>query len=261
MIDKLDFELSENTQLKEKYLIELRTLRESSEREKAEAKYTNDARMADMVTEANKKNEAKAAKMREYVLRAEEDADRASKEKVEVQKHFEEVAKREDKYSQTFDLVCHFLQQLPADGDIPKDWTLEDIKRMLRSFQQFKKDYASYRPNKESLKAMLRINPVRRGAERMRTLLEQQDDDEDGSDELKGSIKVLMGGMQCPDLGGVAGTIPRLDGSPEKVFGIKKIRLVKYRPSPVKLPPPQKTGILPRRTIPVVGWGILRPVF
>eukprot|EP01061_Rhynchopus_euleeides_P024148 TRINITY_DN38_c0_g1_i1.p1 TRINITY_DN38_c0_g1~~TRINITY_DN38_c0_g1_i1.p1 ORF type:complete len:1120 (+),score=538.32 TRINITY_DN38_c0_g1_i1:114-3473(+) len=215
MIDKLEFELNEATQLKEKYQHELRAQREVIEREKAESEYKTDSKIRDQVAEANKKCNEKLEAMREMVVKAEEDADARSREKIEIQKFFSEVANREDKYAQTFDLVCHFLQQLPANGDIPENWSMEDIKRLLRAFQQFKKDYASYRPSRETLKAMLRMNPVRRGAERIRQLL---DHEEDGEDELKGSIKVLMGGMRCPDLGST-GTIPRLDGSPEKENG------------------------------------------
>ncbi|KAJ9440967.1 hypothetical protein DIPPA_12757, partial [Diplonema papillatum] len=81
------------------------------------------------------------------------------------------------------------------------------IRKMIKAFAKFKREYASFRPNRDMLKAMLRADPERRGAERIRDLI---DGKEVSVDKEKESLKVIMGGMRVPELKSKTGAPPRL---------------------------------------------------
>eukprot|EP01064_Diplonema_japonicum_P018176 TRINITY_DN26867_c0_g1_i1.p1 TRINITY_DN26867_c0_g1~~TRINITY_DN26867_c0_g1_i1.p1 ORF type:complete len:1112 (+),score=322.75 TRINITY_DN26867_c0_g1_i1:42-3377(+) len=208
MIDKLESELNVATKQRNDFSEQIARFSETAAKDKAEAVVDQERSFQDMIKHLKQEHAVTCAHLRDLAVKADEEAAEKHREKIELQRFFADVGKREEKYSKTFDLVCHFLDQLP-DGELPPGWTLEDIKKMIKAFQAFKREYASYRPNKEKLKAMLRVNPTRRGADRIRELLENPDVKDDDDQE---QIHVLMGGMKCPELGG---TIGRLESNQE----------------------------------------------
>eukprot|EP01059_Diplonema_ambulator_P007868 TRINITY_DN1738_c0_g2_i1.p1 TRINITY_DN1738_c0_g2~~TRINITY_DN1738_c0_g2_i1.p1 ORF type:complete len:1078 (+),score=427.55 TRINITY_DN1738_c0_g2_i1:84-3236(+) len=116
------------------------------------------------------------------------------REKEEMQRFFSGVEKKQGEMDAAYEDVVKVLGQLQAAEGIPKEWSLDDVKNMLTMFQAFKKDYKSNKPNKEKLRQMLRADPTRRGAERMRELLSG------GISMEYPSPQVIMDGMKCPEL-------------------------------------------------------------
>ena len=203
MIDRLDAELAENTRLKEKYHAELKALQSTSERERAELVCDASRRYDTKMSELSNGHATEVEHLKTLVRDAEDETYKAKKDKEASQRFFQDILVREEKYSTSYDHVMQFLNQLPADGEVPSHWDIEDFKKMVKAFHEYRRDYCSYRPNKDTLKAMLRVNPSSRAASRL-------EDADAGVRDDKSSLQVIMGGMKVPEL--AAGAPPKLAG-------------------------------------------------
>eukprot|EP01064_Diplonema_japonicum_P030886 TRINITY_DN5365_c2_g1_i1.p1 TRINITY_DN5365_c2_g1~~TRINITY_DN5365_c2_g1_i1.p1 ORF type:complete len:1067 (+),score=284.34 TRINITY_DN5365_c2_g1_i1:60-3203(+) len=188
-IERLRKELLEEREAHEKtkQLLEdekARVLYEKNEH--ALTKQTHDAKIAQM--------EEDMKDLIEHARQCDKDYSEKVKEKEEMQKFFGSVEKRQSAMDGLYEDVVKVMTELQANEGIPKEWTMKDVKEMLKMFKAYKKDYRSNKPNKEKLRQMLRADPGRRGADRMRELLSTG-----VSSELPG-VQVIMDGIKCPEL-------------------------------------------------------------
>eukprot|EP01060_Flectonema_neradi_P011214 TRINITY_DN18317_c0_g1_i1.p1 TRINITY_DN18317_c0_g1~~TRINITY_DN18317_c0_g1_i1.p1 ORF type:complete len:1035 (+),score=229.56 TRINITY_DN18317_c0_g1_i1:73-3177(+) len=138
--------------------------------------------------------EKKLEEYKEHAIETGRQLDQKCREKEEVQRYFRGIEKSQEHYERTAEECKRFLDQLHDSGGIPKEWTIEDVRKCVDSFKAYKKEYTSNKPNKEKLRQMLRADPSRPGAERMRTMLS-------GSSSAEGAnVQVIMDGIRCPEI-------------------------------------------------------------
>ena len=210
MIDRLETELRVANRELKNMKQRVSTWDETTVREKAEALVDQNKKHEEETTSLKEAHFERCNLLKDLALKAENDAADRTKEKLDIQKFFADVAKREEKYEKSFELVCHFLDQLP-DGELPDSWTLDDVRKMIKAFQKFKREYASFKPNKETLKAMLRVNPYRQGADRIKELIDKEGKVE--AEPETETLQVVLGAMKCPEIAGPA-QIPKGEASP-----------------------------------------------
>ena len=181
----------------------------------------HDSELVAKCTELQNERDAHALSIRQYEARLHrvghekttaEEAIRTNGELLKDAMHDKEslrytlsnLERKEEEYSNVFDDVKLLLELIHAsDGNLPKDWTMQDVRDAVRAFSEFKMRYVSNRPNKEKLRQMLRADPARKGAERMRQML--------GEDIVRSTsperiydedqkLHVVMDGLKCPTL-------------------------------------------------------------
>eukprot|EP01063_Lacrimia_lanifica_P008285 TRINITY_DN15359_c0_g1_i1.p1 TRINITY_DN15359_c0_g1~~TRINITY_DN15359_c0_g1_i1.p1 ORF type:complete len:1131 (+),score=428.82 TRINITY_DN15359_c0_g1_i1:129-3521(+) len=87
-----------------------------------------------------------------------------------------DILKKETAYEAVYEEVADILNTFQAaQGVLPEHMTFGDVRKLFIDFYALKRAYGSNRPNKEQLRQMLRTDPGRRGAERMRQLLDSED--------------------------------------------------------------------------------------
>ena len=145
---------------------------------------------AEQIAEMERKHE----EYKEHAFECSRQLDQKCREKEELQKYFKGIEKTQELYERTAEECKRFLDQLHDSGGIPKEWSIEDVRKCVDSFKAYKKEYSSNKPNKEKLRQMLRADPSRPGAERMRTMLS-------GTSSAEGAnVQVIMDGIRCPEI-------------------------------------------------------------
>ena len=162
---------------------------------------------------------------------------KACEENDRLRSYLVRLSKKEEQYETVYEDVKSLLDHFQSvDGKMQEGWTMREVKEAVARFNDYKNRFVSNRPNKEKLKQMLRQDPSRRGAERMRELL-GVDSNEDPATAKK--LVVLMDGLRCPALPPRSPTRQNASHFDPEGFGPTEADQMAYQSDPVCSSPQQ----------------------